>query len=508
MCNIDPMRNPTNISGPDRHAVQVVLAIEPEAAGEWFNEPADSARGANRTAAARSIGLAVVDVLEGLPDMVMTTAREPLAAGESDSGVKPGSMAAYRTVFCLRTADGRPVDIELLDAMPIECETEPTNHSPTAGKSPSSSSFCELRLSCGFEESASAADSGPGSTAEQGADSARQSAANAVFAAARLLIDKLPAFPAFTDARACAAGEANGLEPVRAARVDLARARTPHEALIAIAENVARQWFGNERGARESDDVEFVHQMRVALRRAKTLLKTFPKWADDAWLAGVKPGLQWIGQMLGEARDLDVLVDSTLPALAAADADSSIWSGLIAEADARRSAARARLQQALRSRRYAQFSLAWLEWLTDQHFSQGPPEHAQRALRDYAAKRARRHFKRLTAEPPLSSLDAAGRHRRRIEAKRLRYTLEFFAPLVAPGRRRKLARQVGRIQSVLGEANDAAAALRFFDEQHLDVTDYQQGFARGWCEAANRAAAREAERLIGKLAKPKIVREA
>ncbi|PTB17501.1 CHAD domain-containing protein [Trinickia symbiotica] len=495
------MRKPTNTSGPPRHAVEIVLAVEPKAAGQWFRERAETARDAEGGAAARSIGRAIVDVLEHLPGI------EIAAADEREARTQCESLPSHPLAFRWQTSDSRSVAIEFVDALAIESAEEPGAAPSEAAPPTDASLFCELRLSCNVDDDASAIDAGADSVSAEDADAARLSATRAVFAAARMLLDHLPAFPESTETSAAGACNAKPRQPVRASRVDLAGARTPHEALIAIATNIAHQWFGNERGVRESSEIEFVHQMRVSLRRAKTLVKTFPSWVDDGWRTNVEPGLQWVGAMLGEARDFDVLVDSTLPALATADADPSAWSGIIAAADARRLEARARLQQAMRSRRYAQLSLAWLEWLANQHFSSGPPKHAGRALREYAAKRARRHYKRLTAEPPLASLDAAGRHRRRIEAKRLRYTLEFFEPLVAPRRRRKIARQVSRIQSVLGDANDAAAALRFLEEEHLDVSDYQRGFARGWCEAATRAAAHEADRLRAKLPKPKIERE-
>jgi CHAD domain-containing protein len=545
-------------------AVELVFEIEPKLATEWLHERAERSRGAKRKAGGRSVGPAIAEALKRIRGVVTTSPREaltvrvfehggkharlmveessderrvmtvraanlapgvtlrdnvhdmqlepgmPLAAsdalppefkaGTSQSGdwAPAAPLAAYRTVFLWHAPAGLPVEIALLDALDIAPERGARAAQDAAGQSDFLSPFCELRLSCACDNSM------PDS--ERASDISAQAATSALFAAAQLLVDRLPAFPVLTDAYARAAGETFGAEPLRASHVALAGARTPHEALIAIAGNVARQWFGNERGARESGAIEFVHQMRVSLRRAKTLLRIFPRWADEAWQTRVAPGLKWLGEMLGEARDLDVFVDSTLPALAAADADSSAWSSLIATADARRLEARATLQQALRSRRYAQLSLAWLEWLANQRFSAGPPNHAERAVRAYAAKRVRRHFNRLTADPPLTSLDAAGVHRRRIEAKRLRYTLEFFEPLVAPGQRRKGGKQLSQIQTVLGEASDAAAALRFLESEHFDVTPYQRGFVRGWYQAVNRSAASEGERLIRKLRRPKLVR--
>lgn len=326
----------------------------------------------------------------------------------------------------------------------------------------------------------------------------------ALFAAASALADVLPVFPVLADgyARACLARESDA--PVRAGRIDLSGADTAHDALIAVGSSIARQWLGNDAGVRAGRGPEFVHQMRVALRRLKTLSKTFPRWCDDTWEDTIAVDLDWLGAQLGTTRDLDVFVDATLPALVRADVDSADWAPVQARAVARRGEARAQLQEALRSRRYRAFTLVWLQWLATQRLSPGLTAMAREPLAGYAAKRVRKHYKRLLGKPDLTSLTPAERHRRRLEVKHLRYTLEFFESLASRKTRRKVARQLSRIQSVLGDGSDAATALRFLET--LDVSPYQHGFARGWCEAVNRWSAIEGERLLHELTKPKIVR--
>jgi CHAD domain-containing protein len=338
---------------------------------------------------------------------------------------------------------------------------------------------------------------------------AEGAALRAVFAAAAALTDVLPVFPALTDgyARVCARAAAAAPDaPVRAGRIDLSKAKTPHGALVDVAASVTRQWFGNEAGVRDSTgaETEFVHQMRVALRRLKTLLKTFPRWADDTWERAIVPDLDWLGELLGRARDLDVFVGATLPALAGADIDAAAWAPLQARAVACRDEARTKVRAALRTRRYAALLLTWLQWLAAQHRSPGPAAMAHKTLAGYARKRVRKHYARLIAKPALTALTPAERHRRRIEAKRLRYTLEFFESLASHKTRRAIAKQLGRIQSVLGDGSDATAALRFLEA--LEVPPYEHGFARGWCEAVNRWSAIEGERLLQELGKPKIMR--
>jgi CHAD domain-containing protein len=399
------------------------------------------------------------------------------AAGE----LAPAATLDFeRTCWRWTGPEGGTVDITLSDA--FEPKTE--KNAPR---------FRELRLTAGCENNNNRAN---------GSDNPHEPAVRALFAAANELVGMLPAFASLTDAIERACRDAHDDEPVRAASVDLAGARTPHAALVAIGGNIARQWFGNEGGLRETATAEFVHQMRVAQRRLKTALKIFPQWADPTLTTRVAPGIKWFGGLLGEARDWDVFADSTLPALAAADTDAVLWSAPLDAADARRLEARARAQQALRSRQYAQLTLAWIEWLSDLALHDAPKDGARLTLHAYAKKRVRKYFKRLTDVPKLTTLDAAARHRERIQAKRLRYTLEFFEPIASDKTRGEILKTLGRLQGALGDGNDAAVALRFLEQ--LDVTPYQQGFARGWSEATTRYTAREGERLLRALGKPRI----
>ena len=462
-----------------------------------------------------------------------------LPHGLKDLNSKPDRIASSPLLTIRRGRwrwsglDGTVVDIELHDAQGMfqsaggmvdersaHAESVQPATAPSSEHGMAPIAFCELRLSARIDERGTA----PPAASSQATDSAKHSddvatstssndtnsdaalaALRTLFTAAGALADTLPVFPALMDgyARACIAGADDA--PVRAAHIDLFGVKTPHGALIDAGANVTRQWLGNEAGVRDSlDGTEFVHQMRVALRRLKTLLKTFPRWADDTWKLSIAPEVGWLGGLLGQARDWDVFVDATLPALAAADADATVWAPLQKRAAVRRDDARSQVRSALRTRRYAALCLAWLHWLAAQRFAPGPSAMKEKTLAQYAAKRVRKHRRRLLDKPSLTALTPADRHRRRIEAKRLRYTLEFFQPLAARKTRRKVAKQLGRIQSVLGDGSDATAALRFLEA--LDVPPYQHGFARGWCEAVNRWSAIEGERLLQTLGKPKIVR--
>ncbi|KAB0631385.1 CHAD domain-containing protein, partial [Burkholderia territorii] len=192
----------------------------------------------------------------------------------------------------------------------------------------------------------------------------RTAALRALFAAARELSGAWPAFVQLASVidRACA-GEPAVAGPIKAQPVDLTGIRTQRAALFALSGDIAAQWLGNEAGVLERDDPEFVHQMRVALRRLRTLMRFFPRFADDRWQDTFGVDLRWLAALLGTVRDWDVFSTESLPALIAADGGSADWDGTLDAARVQAAAARVELRQALHSARYARLTLGWLEWL-------------------------------------------------------------------------------------------------------------------------------------------------
>ncbi|MCA8271484.1 CHAD domain-containing protein [Burkholderia sp. AU30280] len=332
---------------------------------------------------------------------------------------------------------------------------------------------------------------------------ARTAALQALFAAARELSGAWPAFAQLTSVidRACAAEPAADGPPVKAKLVDLTGVRTQRAALFALSGDITAQWLGNEGGVLEHDDPEFVHQMRVALRRLRTLMRFFPLFADRQWRDTLGVDLHWLASLLGTVRDWDVFATESLPALIAADGGDGEWNGTLDAARAQCAAARVELRQALHSARYARLTLGWLEWLSALALPAAEDGDAP-SLRRHATKRVRRLFGHLYASPSLTSLDTAARHQVRIEAKRLRYALEFFASLASRRTRTETVKTLTRVQSVLGEANDTMVALHHLEK--LAAPPYQLGFVRGYGAALEQRAARDAEALLASLRPPKL----
>jgi CHAD domain-containing protein len=225
-------------------------------------------------------------------------------------------------------------------------------------------------------------------------------------------------------------------------------------------------------GAEAEADTEAVHDLRVAIRRLRTLLRVARAVYGRRRLSRIEAELRWLVQTTGALRDAEVL-EETLHALSLPpEAQSAVdaWSHeRLREAQARR----------------AEVALLLRE---------GPPERVripvgargeakrvrplERTLGDLEAVLARGKTRRRLGAAELGrralgkalgdilvaasaeASDAAAMHELRIRFKRLRYAAELLAPSVGDGAE-ALARQAARLQKRLGELHDLdEASLR------------------------------------------------
>lgn len=215
----------------------------------------------------------------------------------------------------------------------------------------------------------------------------------------------------------------------------------------------------NEQGLQQSDDPEFVHQARVAIRRLRSAIRVWKARLPPEFVARFDPIWQALARHLGETRNWDVFVSETLPAIAAAFSEGVEIACLAEYAHRRCAVHRAAARQALGSDAYStmlvEFSAA----------VQALPDSDARSLGVFAPrcldKRARQ-----VGELAAQALDgdAAARHRLRVAYKRLRYALEFFAPLFPGELLRSYHLSASGLQEMLGRLNDLAVAVELSGE--------------------------------------------
>ncbi len=285
-----------------------------------------------------------------------------------------------------------------------------------------------------------------------------------------------------------------GLAPARARRCALDDSLAPCAAAhVSIAAGLA-QLQANEEGVLSSADPEFVHQMRVAVRRIRSSFGIFRAVLDPAF-GPLADELRWIASVLGTARDLDVLATVVLPGILADYGDAALARRVRALVAVRRRHARTGVHAAIGSARYARLVLGLARAIAPSP----PARPGDPALPDFASRILRKRHKKLLAHArSVARFAAAERHALRIDAKRLRYGVEGFTSLFRGKRVEAYVETLSRIQDDLGQANDAANAATLLGE--LALPPAFREFARGWLAAFTRAGTAGLEDHVARLA--------
>lgn len=267
------------------------------------------------------------------------------------------------------------------------------------------------------------------------------------------------------------------------------------EALRAIVRHGLAIVVTNVDALRAGSAGEHLHQARVALRRMRSATRLFDPAAKDL-PERMREQLRWLTGALGEARDWDVIVDATLPAVLAATGTRLDGGGSVLLKTAQRAHDRAlaRAVKAVSSRRYARLVLELARWT----MATEPPETSTvgelaGALLDRAAERVfatARSFARLTPRE---------RHRVRILAKRLRYALDLLAPASHTHGATDYADRLAHLQDSLGKLTDAYVVLELLTDKVKD--ERSKRALAAWLESAEPQLAARAGRELALLAR-------
>ena len=294
-------------------------------------------------------------------------------------------------------------------------------------------------------------------------------------------------------------------QPIKAAAVVLDPGWSAQDAVRQIVRACLAHFATNAAQIARSRNPEFLHQARVALRRMRSALRLLPP--GDQQADSLRAGLRWLSAELGAARDWDVLLADTLPPVAreyarAPQGAASAGAGsarLLAAARRKRARARRRAREALESGRCAGLLQTLGDWLA----GPGLPTLHIDGLAQFAAREIGKRHKRLLRDArDFASLGAEDRHAIRIDAKRLRYAVEFFGSLFETEASRRYLRQLMQAQDALGTLNDAFVALRLLDP----LLAAQPGaggfasFARGWLAATEADSLAAASSTLKRLA--------
>ena len=252
-----------------------------------------------------------------------------------------------------------------------------------------------------------------------------------------------------------------------------------------------------EPGTRLGEDIEELHDMRVATRRMRAAFRVFGAYLDMKQLKPLVKDLRRTGQALGDVRDLDVFWEKTQRYLDTLPPEQHYDLSPLRKAwETERKRARERMLAHLDNERYAQFKKRFTEFLEASNAAALPVfsekgEPLPNRLRHVAPVAVYQRMADIQAydewvsgpDVPLERL-----HQLRIAAKRLRYTLEFFQEVLGP-EAKELIKEMKNLQDHLGDLQDAVVASNL-------LRDFLTWGTWGHAQAGKKMAALPSEPII------------
>jgi CHAD domain-containing protein len=220
-----------------------------------------------------------------------------------------------------------------------------------------------------------------------------------------------------------------------------------------------RTMLVNVDGALAADSDEALHDLRIAIRRMRTVLKAFRIPLAGTEAARIELELQQLNRILGLARDLDVWIGFfSRESVSSQFTKHRLWRAFVAHQLEVRRLQQVTVRRQLHGPRFnaLRTRIARLLRLEIARTAALGPEVA---LAGPAAQAVRKGLKRAMKLGALRRARSPEKlHRLRIALRRVRYLAGFFGP--ALGRPvRKLGKRAQALERVLGEMRDADLAL-------------------------------------------------
>jgi CHAD domain-containing protein len=249
-------------------------------------------------------------------------------------------------------------------------------------------------------------------------------------------------------------------------------------------------------------DVEdAVHQMRVAMRRMRSALATYRPLVERTVTDPVRDELKWLGQVLGQARDTEV-IHAQLRALLEEEPVELVIGPVANRIDTTLGRtyreAHDRSLEALDSERYVALVRSLDRLLADPPWTELAAEPAADVLPILVRKDFKRLRKRVdAAHEAADSLTRNARlHEARKAAKRARYAAEALVPVYG-GQAEDFVSGMKKVQTLLGDHHDAVVIQDLLRQLGIQAyLDGENAFSYGRLHALEQARAAENEQLF------------
>ncbi|MBC7304474.1 MAG: CHAD domain-containing protein [Nocardia sp.] len=264
------------------------------------------------------------------------------------------------------------------------------------------------------------------------------------------------------------------------------------EAVVAALREDIDRLFAAEPDVR-ADVYDSVHQMRVATRRLRSVLRSYRKLFAAEEATGAE--LKWLADLLGVARDAEVRGERFADLLADYDdVPAEVTAALVVGSRQAYADAHAEILTALDGKRYRRLRKVLKTWRTDPPLAPALAHDDASEVFGNVLRRDRKRLRALVfAEPTATPGDRVELlHDIRKGAKRLRYSCEAASAVLGP-EASDLGARAKRLQSVLGDHRDAvesrAAILAVATGTHAAASTVYELLADAEEAAAGRAIA-------------------
>lgn len=209
------------------------------------------------------------------------------------------------------------------------------------------------------------------------------------------------------------------------------------------------------------DSYDSVHQLRVATRRARSVLQAYGKLIDRDQTRHLTDELKWLAGVAGEARDLEVLRErfgAAVEKQPVEDVLGPVQARLVSWFAPRQAKARKLLLEALDSQRYLTLLDALDALVADPPFTPLAAKPAGKEL----PRQLTRTFRRMQGHMDVADAHSGAErdlelHEVRKAGKRMRYATEAAAPALGSDAS-TLISHTKDVQEVLGDHQDAMVA--------------------------------------------------
>ncbi len=219
------------------------------------------------------------------------------------------------------------------------------------------------------------------------------------------------------------------------------------------------QMISHEEGTLLGENIEELHDMRVATRRMRTAFDIFGPAFDAKTMKRQLKGLRTIGRVLGQVRDMDVLYECAQASQRKLkENDLHGFEPLLTEWSAIIRKRRSKMIEHLKSQEFQDFKHAFNRFLqtADTVETGGRQTNAKDSLlRDAVPVLVYSRYAAVRAyEANVYTASVAQLHALRIEFKKFRYTLEYFKEILGDGIGPAI-NELKQLQDHLGELHDA-----------------------------------------------------